>query len=112
MVEQWCIRVPAQRGEAARRELIEKRTLDLSLKVRREGSTLLLPVTEQPVNAERCNFEPHPGRQALPRHELVGGIAIMQDCDPAGAINILASRPSLHSVLCASSEVFRRVPHP
>jgi len=105
MVEQWCIRVPAQRGEAARRELIEKRTLDLSLKVRREGSTLLLPVTEQPVDAERCNFEPHPGRQALPRHELVGGIAIMQDCDPAGAINILASRPSLHSVLCASSEV-------
>jgi tRNA (guanine37-N1)-methyltransferase len=106
MVEQWCIRVPAQRGEAARRELIEKGTLDLSLKVRREGSTLLLPVTEQPGSAERCNFEPHPGRQALPRHELVGGIAIMQDCDPAGAKNILASRPSLHSVLCAASEVF------
>ena len=29
----------------------------------------------------------------------------MQDCDPAGAMNILASRPSLHSVLCAASEV-------
>ena len=105
MVEQWCIRVPAQVGEAARRELLDKGTLDLSLKVRREGSTLLLPVTEQLLSAERCDFEPHPGRPALPRHEQVGGIAIMQDCDPAGAMNILASRPSLHSVLCAASEV-------
>jgi tRNA (guanine37-N1)-methyltransferase len=105
MVEQWCIRVPAQRGEEVRRELIEKGLLDLSLKLRREGSTLLLPVTEQPGSAERCNFEPQPGRQVLPRHEQVGGIAIMQECDPAGAGNILASRPSLHSVLFAASEV-------
>jgi tRNA (guanine37-N1)-methyltransferase len=30
----------------------------------------------------------------------------MQDCDhPAGAVNILASRPSLHTVLCAASDV-------
>jgi tRNA (guanine37-N1)-methyltransferase len=29
----------------------------------------------------------------------------MQECDPAGAGNILASRPSLHSVLFAASEV-------
>jgi len=105
MVEQWCIRVPAQRGEEVRRELIEEGTLDLSLKVRREGSILLLPVTEHRDSAERCDFEPQPERQVLPRHELVGGIAIMQDCDPAGAMNILASRPSLHTVLGASSEV-------
>jgi tRNA (guanine37-N1)-methyltransferase len=105
MVEQWCIRVPAQRGEEVRRELIGEGTLDLSLKVRREGSTLLLPVTEHRDSAERYDFEPQPGRQVLPRHELVGGIAIMQDCDPAGAVNLLASRPSLHTVLCAASEV-------
>ena len=105
MVEQWCIRVPMQRGEEVRRELIEEGTLDLSLKVRREGSTLLLPVTEHRESAERCDFEPQPGRQILPRHELVGGIAIMQDCDPAGAVKILASRPSLHTVLCTASEV-------
>jgi tRNA (guanine37-N1)-methyltransferase len=105
MVEQWCIRVPAKRGEEVRRELIVKGTLDLSLKVRREGSSLLLPVTEQRGSAGRCNFEPHPEKTVLPRHELVGGIAIMQDRDPAGAVNILASRPSLHSVLCAASEI-------
>jgi tRNA (guanine37-N1)-methyltransferase len=105
MVEQWCFRVPAQRGEEVRRELIEKGMLDLSLRVRREGSTLLLPVTKQCESAERCDFEPQAGRQVLPRHELVGGIAILQDCDKAGAVNILASRPSLHTVLCAASEV-------
>jgi tRNA (guanine37-N1)-methyltransferase len=105
MVEQWCIRVPARHGEEVRRALIDEGALDLSLKVRCEGSTLLLPVTKHRESAERCNFEPQPGRQVLPRHELVGGIAIMQDCDPAGAVSILASRPSLHTVLCAASEV-------
>jgi tRNA (guanine37-N1)-methyltransferase len=105
MVEQWCIRVPAQRGEEVRRTLIEEGALDLSLKVRRDGSTLLLPVTEQRNGADRCEFEPLPERLALPRHELVGGIAIMQDHDPAGAMKILESRPSLHTVLCAASEV-------
>jgi tRNA (guanine37-N1)-methyltransferase len=29
----------------------------------------------------------------------------MQDCDPAGAVTLLASRPSLHTILCAASEV-------
>ena len=38
MVEQWCIRVPVQRGEELRRLLIEEGVLDLSLKVRRDGS--------------------------------------------------------------------------
>ena len=101
MVEQWCIRVPAQRGEEVRRELIEEGVLDLSLKVRREGSTLLLPVTEPREGAERCDFEPQPGRQVLPRHELVGGIAIMQDCDPAGAVKILRIAPvTSYGCLC------------
>ena len=106
MAEQWCIRVPAQQGEKLRRTLIDEGILDLSLKVRREGTTLLLPVTEPRKGAERCGFEPMPERLVLPRHELVGGIAIMQDNDPAGAQKILASRPSLHTVLFASSEVF------
>jgi len=105
MVEQWCIRVPAQQGEKLRRMLIDKGLLDLSLKVRRDGSTLMLPVTGPREGAERCEFEPMPERLVLPRHELVGGIAIMQDSDIAGAEKILQSRPSLHTVLCAASEV-------
>jgi tRNA (guanine37-N1)-methyltransferase len=105
MVEQWGIRVPAQQGEKLRRSLIDEGVLDLSLKVRREGSTLILPVTEPREGAHRCEFESMPERQVLPRHELVGGIAIMQDHDSKGAEKILHSRPSLHTVLFASSEV-------
>ena len=66
---------------------------------------LLLPVTEQREGAVRDDFEPRPERLVLPRHELVGGIAIMQDHDPAGAAKILASRPSVHTVLCAAGVV-------
>jgi tRNA (guanine37-N1)-methyltransferase len=105
MVEQWGIRVPAQQGEKLRRLLIDKGVLDLSLKVRRDGSTLVLPVTEPRDGVQRCEFESMPERQVLPRHELVGGIAIMQDHDSKGAEKILQSRPSLHSVVWASSEV-------
>jgi tRNA (guanine37-N1)-methyltransferase len=105
MVEQWCIRVPAQQGEKLRRLLIDEGVLDLSLKVRRDGSNLMLPVTEPREGAQRCEFESMPERLVLPRHELVGGIAIMQDHDSDGAEKILQSRPSLHTILFASSEV-------
>ena len=105
MVDQWCIRVPVQRGEELRRALIEEGVLDLSLKVRRQGSLLILPVTEWREGAERDDFEPRPERIDLPRHELVGGIGIMQEKDTAGAERILASRPSLHTVLCAAGAV-------
>jgi tRNA (guanine37-N1)-methyltransferase len=105
MVEQWGIRVPAQQGEKLRRSLIDEGVLDLSLKVQRDGSALILPVTEPREGAQRCEFESMPERQVLPRHELVGGIAIMQDHDIDGAEKILQSRPSLHTVLFASSEV-------
>jgi tRNA (guanine37-N1)-methyltransferase len=105
MVEQWCIRVPVQHGEELRRILIEEGVLDLSLKVRREGSHLFLPVMGQREGAVLDDFEPRAERLVLPRHELVGGIAIMQDHDPAGAEKILVSRPSVHTVLGGASVV-------
>ena len=73
---------------------------------------LILPVLSCCEGAERFGFEPHPGRELLPRHELVGGIAIMQDEDLAGAEKILASRPSLHTVVFAKGEVSGEYPDP
>lgn len=105
MVEQWGIRVPSKSGEEVRKCLMGEGILDLSLKVMRDGSTLVLPVTEHREGAERCLFEPRAGRPVLPRHELVGGIAIMQEHDPAGAEQILAAIASLHTVLCPASDV-------
>lgn len=104
-VEQWGVRVPARQGEAMRQVLIREGALDTSLKVFRDGSELILPVIAEREGADRYDFEAHAGRDALPRHELVGGIAILQEDDPAGAEKILASRPSLHTAVFAPGEV-------
>ena len=111
-VNQWGIRVPARQGEAMRQELIQEGALDSSLKVLREGSDLILPLNGPRVGAEQYEFEAHPGKEPLPRHELVGGIAILQEDDPAGAERILASRPSLHTAVFAKGRGERGVPHP
>jgi tRNA (guanine37-N1)-methyltransferase len=104
-VEQWGIRVPARQGEEMRQVLIQEGALDASLRVLRDGAFLVLPLSGPREGAEQYEFESHPGREVLPRHELVGGIAIMQDNDPAGAEKILTSRPSLHTVVWAKGEV-------
>jgi tRNA (guanine37-N1)-methyltransferase len=102
---QWGIRVPVRRGEEMRQALIREGALDASLKVLREGDDLVLPLLEEREGAAWFEFGARPGREALPRHELVGGIAIMQESDPAGAERLLASRPSLHTVVFAQGEV-------
>ncbi|HNX18084.1 MAG TPA: class I SAM-dependent methyltransferase family protein [Methanoregula sp.] len=104
-VEQWGVQVPARRGEETRQALLLEGALDVTLKVLRNGDTLIFPVYEEREGTARFVFEEQPGRVELPRHELVGGIAIMQEDDPDGAAKILASRPSLHTVLFPTSEV-------
>ena len=104
-VQQWGVRVPVRQGEKIRQALIREGALDTSLRLRRDGDALVLPVLDRREGARRFTFEPVPGRPVLPRHELVGGIAILQEHDPAGAGQILRSRPSLHTVLCAEGEV-------
>jgi len=101
----WGLRVPARQGEEVRQALIREGALDPSLKVLREGSDLILPLREERDGAAWFEFEAHPGREPLPRHELVGGIAIMQEEDPSGAEALLKSRPSLHTVVFAQGEV-------
>jgi len=104
-VEQWGLRVPARLGEETRQALIREGQIDLTLKPRRDGDALIFPLLSSREGAERCGFDTMPDRPVLPRHELVGGIAIMQETDPAGAAQILASRPSLHTVVCAQGEI-------
>ncbi len=104
-VGQWGMRVPARQGEEMRQALMREGALDASLRVLRVGDELILPLLEEREGAEWSEFLAHPGRESLPRHELVGGIAIMQDDDPEGAERMLASRPSLHTVVFAQGEV-------
>lgn len=102
---QWCLAVPKREAEITRRRLIEEGILDRDLKPRSTGDSVLLPVMEEIEDTVRCEFEVFPGRIELPRHELIGGIAIMQDEDPEGAKTLLTSRPSLHTVLLPESPV-------
>ncbi len=56
----------------------------------------------------RSHFDILHQHEELPRHELIGGIAIMQENDTHGAAQILTVRPSVHTVLYATSAVAGR----
>ena len=101
--EQWAVRVPRSRGELVRQELIREGVLDRELRPRVVGEPLLLPVTQE--GGERAVFETRDAIPDLPRHELVGGIAIMLEPDARAAATLLSLRPSLHTVLFPQSEV-------
>ncbi|MDE4908730.1 class I SAM-dependent methyltransferase family protein [Methanogenium marinum] len=103
--EQWCVRVPVREGEPMRRQLLSDGVLDTSLKPIRDGAFLLFPVTEPARGTERWECETNVKPTPLPRHDLVGGIAIMQDDDAEAAEILLTSRPSIHTVLHAETPV-------
>jgi tRNA (guanine37-N1)-methyltransferase len=103
--EQWGVRVPLNRGEEVRRQLILSGVLDREKRPRVEGEFLLLPVVSGIEGAKRTFFEKRDPLPDLPRHELIGGIAIMLEQDPAAAEQLLSLRPSLHSVLFPLSDV-------
>jgi tRNA (guanine37-N1)-methyltransferase len=101
--EQWAVRVPRTKGEEARQNLLSEGVLDRNLKPRVDGENLLLPVTRE--SEERASFEVREPQPELPGHELIGGIAIMLEKNPAAARELLHLRPALHTVLFPVSEV-------
>ncbi|PWR70575.1 class I SAM-dependent methyltransferase [Methanospirillum lacunae] len=103
--QQWCLRVNRQGAEMVRRTLLDEGTLDKSLKIRSDGDELLFPVIHECSGSVIAEFEELHQRVPLPRHELVGGIAILAEDDPVGAAAILAERPSVHTALIAESAV-------
>ncbi len=105
MKEQWCLRVPVQEGEVARRCAIAENILDRTLRPRAENGFLLIPVLSPHDGDERAEFAENHVIEELPRHEQIGGIVVLQDDDCAGAEKILAARPSAHTALFATSPV-------
>jgi tRNA (guanine37-N1)-methyltransferase len=105
--EGWCLRVPRPEGEKQRLRLLKGGHLDTSLLLRRDGADLLLPVKEPCEGCERALFDEAPERPDLPRHDLIGGIAVLLDPDagPGGAELLLSSRPTLHTVLLPEGPV-------
>jgi tRNA (guanine37-N1)-methyltransferase len=103
--ESWGVAVARKDGEICRRRLLERGLLDRSLKVRAEGDRLLLPVLEPVEGAFRARFSSHAPRPELPRHELVGSIAILAAPDPEAARLLIESRPSIRTVVTPEGHV-------
>jgi tRNA (guanine37-N1)-methyltransferase len=103
--EGWCLRVPKSAGEKRRLQLLKEGLLESSLLLRRDGDDLLLPVKEPCEGCERALFEETPAQPDLPRHDLVGGIAILLEPSREGAELLLRSRPSIHTVLAPEGPV-------
>lgn len=103
--EQWGLPIERREAERYRRHLLAQGLLDCHLKVRSDGEQILFPVTIQVEGAIFTTFEVIHGRVELPRHERIGGIAVMQDDDPGGADLLLKERASVHTVLFAESGV-------
>jgi tRNA (guanine37-N1)-methyltransferase len=105
MERQWYVAAPRTHAEAIRQTLLRSGLLDPSHKVRQEGDFVRFPIVSWCEGAEEGEFEPLPGHPVLPRHELIGGIAVMQEADREAAALLLGSRPSLHTVLYPESDV-------
>jgi tRNA (guanine37-N1)-methyltransferase len=103
--EGWCLRVPKSDGEKKRLELLKDDLLDTGLLLRSDGDDLLLPLREPREGCERKLFEEVPERPDLPRHDLIGGIAVILDPGGEGAELLLHSRPSIHTVLSPEGPV-------
>ena len=105
-VEQWAFRVSKIKGEESRQQLVAQGLLDTSLKPFVEGEDIFFPLTGSGEESLRALFDAHEKRLSQPaRHELIGGIAVLQDIDRAAAEDLLESRPGIHTVLATTSDV-------
>ncbi|MDR2854713.1 MAG: methyltransferase, partial [Methanomicrobiales archaeon] len=66
---------------------------------------LIIPLSTQIDGAVKRTVLTTPPRPTLPRHELIGSIALMQDEDCKGAEEILSQRPNITTVLHPTSTV-------
>ncbi len=105
-VEQWAVRVPRAMGEETRQKLILEGKLDFSLKPRSDETFVTFPVTSGEEGDLREVFEAHRDRgETLPRHDLIGSIAILQEPDTAAAELLLSSRSGITTVVAPVSPV-------
>ncbi|WOF16721.1 methyltransferase [Methanoplanus sp. FWC-SCC4] len=99
------VRVEKSKGEITRRELLGAGALSNDFRPLNDGDYLIFPVADEMMATGEYIFEERPKKEALPRHELIGGIAIMQDDDVRSAGLLLKSRPVIHTVLHSESAV-------
>ena len=104
-MEQWSVRVRKEKGENTRLSLLRRGLLDRSLKIHTSGEDLVFPVTSPAEGIYRDFFETLEISPSLPRYELIGGIALLQERNEVEAERVLHSRCSVHTVLFPMSAV-------
>ncbi len=103
--EQWCLAVPRREAEERRRRLLEEGLLDRRFRPRPEGDAILFPVTEEVPGTVRCEFEAVSERLDLP--PVTSSWEGSPSCrrTTRSAERLLASRPSLATVLFPETAV-------
>lgn len=103
--KQWGIKVIKSEGEAVRRRLINSGIYDPGFRPVSEDDFLIFPVISKAESTGEYLFEKRPEKREPARHELIGGIAVMQDDDREEAEYLLKSRPVIHTVLHSEGPV-------
>ncbi|MBN2733556.1 MAG: methyltransferase, partial [Methanomicrobiaceae archaeon] len=104
-VKQWGIKVNKFDGESVRQRLIKEGLYDKNLKPVSDETSLIFPVISADESSGEYLFEEREIRREPARHELIGGIAIIQDDAKEEAEYLLKSRPSIHTVLHSEGPV-------
>ena len=106
--EQWCLLVSTSEAEIVRQYLLAHDLLLKGARISPEQNNpglLIIPLTMQIDGAVKRSVLINPPCPPLPRHELIGSIALMQDEDYEGAKEILSQRPNIATVLHPISTV-------
>ncbi|EHQ34986.1 methyltransferase [Methanoplanus limicola DSM 2279] len=101
----WGIKVKKIIGEETRQRLIADGNLHPDFKPKKDSEHLYFPVKEKIPDSETFEFEARSVKQELPRHELIGGIAVIHEKSNKDAEMLLRSRPVIHTVLYSESAV-------
>ena len=106
--EEWCLVTPISEAETVRKQLLAENLLLKGARLFPDPDNrnfLIIPLISQVDGAVKRTVLIKAPRPTLPRHELIGSIALMQDKDHAGAQEILSQRPSITTVLHPTSTV-------
>ena len=84
--EQWCLRVPGQDGESARRAAIAENILERTLRPRAENGILLVPVVSHRGGGRRGEVAGNDEIEELQRAGQGGGVGGASEvCEQVGA---------------------------
>jgi tRNA (guanine37-N1)-methyltransferase len=106
--EEWCLVVPKRDAESIRQDLLAKGILLRGAKLApdpHDPHMLVIPLTTHMPGAVKHEVRVKPPLPPLPRHELIGSIALLAENDTSAAEEILRQRPGVQTVLYPTSVV-------